>query len=121
MQKPLLWGLFVAFAFGTTFSQSVSTPTSNGTFDCSDPLVARSSQCNDTQLQNSNGGQGRDNSSLPVRNPVLNAPTTGDQYSPNFPSPNPSQISHPPAPAGPATEFEQMVADSVGRELPLFG
>ncbi|MBZ5666303.1 MAG: SLBB domain-containing protein [Acidobacteriia bacterium] len=34
---------------------------------------------------------------------------------------NPSQLPHPKTPVQPETEFEQMVADSVGRALPLFG
>src|SRR6202044_2949422 len=34
---------------------------------------------------------------------------------------NPSQLPHPNTPIRPETEFEQMVADSVGRTLPLFG
>src|SRR5262249_42015570 len=34
---------------------------------------------------------------------------------------NPSQIAKPKSPAFPQTEFEQMVADSAGRPLPLFG
>ncbi|MGA9391191.1 MAG: SLBB domain-containing protein [Candidatus Sulfotelmatobacter sp.] len=44
-----------------------------------------------------------------------------DQYTPSRPPLNPSQIWHPLAPTRPETEFEQMVADSVGRPLPLFG
>jgi len=34
---------------------------------------------------------------------------------------NPSELPHPKTPIRPETEFEQMVADSVGRALPLFG
>jgi len=34
---------------------------------------------------------------------------------------NPSQLPHPNTPIPPETEFEQMVADSLGRALPLFG
>ncbi len=44
-----------------------------------------------------------------------------DQYTPSKPPLNPSQIWQPQGPTRPETEFEQMVADSVGRPLPLFG
>jgi protein involved in polysaccharide export with SLBB domain len=44
-----------------------------------------------------------------------------DQYTPNRNPLNPSQIWRPNLPTHPETEFEQMVADSVGRPLPLFG
>ena len=40
---------------------------------------------------------------------------------PHRPPLNPSQIWHRTVPTRPETEFEQMVADSVGRPLPLFG
>jgi polysaccharide export outer membrane protein len=43
-----------------------------------------------------------------------------DQYNPATPPPNPSQLRQQ-ASIRPETEFEQMVADSVGRPLPLFG
>ena len=57
-----------------------------------------------------------------MRTPVLT--TFGfnpDQYTPSRPPLNPSQMRHVPIPTQPETEFEQMVADSVGRPLPLFG
>jgi len=75
------------------------------------------------QAQRSGNTAGRDYSSAPLRTPVLSAPggLNADQYAPGKPPLNPSQISHPNIPLRPETEFEQLVADSVGRPLPLFG
>jgi protein involved in polysaccharide export with SLBB domain len=109
-----------------SFSQALNDPLSQSTpsdaVDCSDPSMAGSSQCAASQGDGSNSGQGSDNSS-PVRTPVLTNSGTGnaDQYVPGAPPPNPSQIANLPAAIRPRTEFEQMVADSVGRPLPLFG
>jgi protein involved in polysaccharide export with SLBB domain len=82
--------------------------------------MAASAQCS---AQRANSAQGRDNSSLPVRTPVLvNPPGSGsDQYAPSKPPLNPSQLPRTEIAVRPETEFEQMVADSVGRALPLFG
>ena len=129
MQKPLLLALFVGFSLASCFSQSLTDPLSQdatsqgGAVDCSDPAMAGSAQCRAAQAQRSGGAQpGGDNSSLPVRTPVLtNAGGNVDQYTPSTPTPNPSQLPRPQAPTRPETEFEQMVADSVGRPLPLFG
>jgi hypothetical protein len=41
-----------------------------------------------------------------------------DQYTPSTPR-NPSPMRYPQTPARPETEFEQMVANSAGRSLPL--
>src|ERR1039457_3014997 len=129
MQKPLLLALFVVFSVGTSFSQSLDDPLSQGTtsqgatVDCSDPTMAGSAQCSTGQAQGSNNSQGRDNSSSPVRTPELIMPGgfNADQYTPGKPPLNPSQVRRSQAPTRPETEFEQMVADSVGRPLPLFG
>jgi len=58
-----------------------------------------------------------------MRTPTLMNPGgfSTDQYTPSKPPLNPSQIWRPQVPTQPETEFEQMVADSVGRPLPLFG
>jgi protein involved in polysaccharide export with SLBB domain len=58
-----------------------------------------------------------------MHTPVLTSPggLNQDQFTPSAPPPNPSQTAHPQVPIRPETEFEQMVADSVGRPLPLFG
>ena len=63
-----------------------------------------------------------DNSPL-VRTPTLTNPGgfSPDQYTPSKPPLNPSEIWQPQGAPRPETEFEQMVADSVGRPLPLFG
>ncbi len=134
MQKSQLLSLFIVLSAGVCFAQSLSDfpsqgatsqdPTSQGTTaDCSDPSMAGSAACSAAQAQRSNGSQGRDYTSPSVLNPVLRTPLgfNTDQY---FVSPaplNPSQLRTPKTPLRPETEFEQMVADSVGRALPLFG
>jgi protein involved in polysaccharide export with SLBB domain len=128
MRKLLLFTLCVVFSSGWGFSQSLNDPLSQGipsqstTVDCSDPSMAGTQQCS-AQAQRATATQGRDNSSLPVRTPVLTNPggLNSDQYAPSRPPLNPSQIARPETPPHPETEFEQMVADSVGRALPLFG
>ncbi len=136
MQKLLPLAVFVLFSFGLCFSQSLNDPfsqdTSQGnqgnsqnssqgtTVNCSDPTMAGSAQCNAGQGQRYNGQFG--NNSV-TRTPVLTSPYgfSPDQYTPSRPPLNPSQIWRRPAPTRPETEFEQMVADSLGRPLPLFG
>ena len=82
--------------------------------------MAGSTRCASALAPGSGGGQ-EDNSS-PLRTPVLTNPGVNqDQYTPATPPPNPSQTAHVQGQSAPQTEFEQMVADSVGRPLPLFG
>jgi protein involved in polysaccharide export with SLBB domain len=129
MRKSLLFTFFVVFTSGMCCSQTLNDPLSQGipsqstTVDCSDPSMVGTPQCSAAQAQRSNNTQGRDNSSLPVRTPVLTNPAglNSDQYYPSRPPLNPSQVARPETPPRPETEFEQMVADSVGRALPLFG
>jgi protein involved in polysaccharide export with SLBB domain len=128
MRKWLTLTLFTLLLVESGFSQSLSDPlfqgmTSQGTSpDCTDPTLAGSAQCAGAQSQRSGASSQRDNSSLPVRPPVLTTPPgTNDQYNSGPQTPNPSQVPHPQSPFRPETEFEQMVADSVGRVLPLFG
>jgi protein involved in polysaccharide export with SLBB domain len=130
MQKALLFALFVSFSLVPCFSQSVNDPLSQGlpspgtVPDCSDPQMAASPLCSGgQQAQRSGSSSIQGNSSLPVGTPVLtnSGGFNVDQYSPTRPPLNPSQLQHPPTITRPETEFEQMVADSVGRPLPLFG
>ena len=129
MQKSLLLALLIVFAVGICFSQSLSDPLSQGTssqgtsVDCSDPTIAATPLCSSAEQQRSSSVQGIGGSSLPMRTPVVSTPYgfSPDQYTPTRAPLNPSQIWHRPVPTRPETEFEQMVADSVGRPLPLFG
>src|SRR5215469_2394143 len=88
--------------------------------NCSDPSMAGTSQCSGSQQPN--GQAGVDVSTLPLRTPVLSLPEAGytDQFAPPTTAQNPSQAART-QPARPETEFEQMVADTVGHVLPLFG
>src|SRR6202453_4242086 len=137
MQKSLLFALFVISVTAASYSQTLDdfTQGSNSqgansqglnsqgttTVDCSDPMMAGNSQCSGAQGQRSTGSQL--NSSTSTRTPVLSHPYgfSPDQYTPSKPPLNPSKTWHPTTPTRPETEFEQMVADSVGRPLPLFG
>jgi protein involved in polysaccharide export with SLBB domain len=133
MQKSLLLVLFMAVSAGICFSQfptdsqlqgtgSQGAGSQGQTIDCTDPTMAQSSQCNGAQGQRSINTQGGGQSPFPTQTPVLTNQGSGlDQYIPLRPPLNPSQIWHPTAPPRPQTEFEQMVADTVGRPLPLFG
>ena len=132
MQKSFV-ALFVVVLIGVCQSQVLSDPlsqsqdvsqgASQGTVDCSDPLMAGAAACSGAQAQGRNGAQSGEYGSSPVHTPTLNTPYgfTPDQYTPTRPPLNPSQIWRPQMPTRPETEFEQMVADSVGRPLPLFG
>ena len=134
MQKLLLYALFVLSLIAPSYSQTLDDfsqgSNSQGTnsqglssqgttVDCSDPMMAGSVQCSGEQGQRSAAASA---SSSP-RTPVLSTPYgfSPDQYTPSRPPLNPSQVWHPARPTRPETEFEQMVADSLGRPLPLFG
>lgn len=126
MRRKLCMALLVLFLAGISFSQTLNDPLTQNTtsdgVDCSDPSMAGSAQCAGSQGQGSSAGQGVGNPA-PVSTPVLTNSNNGnaDQFAPGPPPLNPSQIAHPPTAIRPRTEFEQMVADSVGRPLPLFG
>ncbi|HEY1801719.1 MAG TPA: SLBB domain-containing protein [Terriglobales bacterium] len=118
--------MFAVLFTGISFSQTLNDPLSQGSpqdqVDCGDPSMAGNSQCAESQNSGSGSGQSSQNLS-PVRPPVLTNSGNGDadRYAPGVPPPNPSQNSNVRAAIRPRTEFEQMVADSVGRPLPLFG
>ena len=134
MQRLLALSLLAVFSVASCFSQSTdpfSQQTSQGayqgssqgtTVDCSDPSMANSPSCTGASGQRSDN-QGHENSSSPLRTPVLTNPygSSPAQYTPTRPPLNPSQLWQPQGSTRPQTEFEQMVADSVGRPLPLFG
>jgi protein involved in polysaccharide export with SLBB domain len=134
MRKSLLFVLFVVFSVASCYSQSLDdfsqgsnsqgtnsqgTTSQGTTADCSDPMNAGTAQCSGGQGQRSGSAQSGPSTHMPV----LNTPSgfSPDQYTPSKPPLNPSQIWHPTRPTPPETEFEQMVADSVGRPLSLFG
>jgi len=120
-----LLGLFLVIAAGGCFSQipNETSPQSSTSpsiaVDCTDPSQADSPECV-AQAQTSGGTQGRGNIPSSVTVPQLRSPFESNQ--PPAPAPpNPSQVQRPKSAVWPETEFEQMVADSVGRPLPLFG
>ena len=85
--------------------------------DCSDPSQAGSAACNPAQTQTQGGG----NLPSSERVPQLKTPYNQGQTVPRTTPLNPSQMRQPKPLPWPETEFEQMVADSAGRPLPLFG
>src|SRR5215472_10006102 len=127
MRKLLL--LLVVFCAGVCFSQSTGDIFSQSVsqqdgVDCSNPAMSGSPQCTGIQSQRPLARPGTDVTNLPLRIPVLTSPEelSPAQYAPNGqPSQNPSQIGRTQVVPKPETEFEQMVADSVGHVLPLFG
>lgn len=126
MRKFRLLGLLVLFSAGTCFSQIPSdslpqTSTSPSiTVDCADPSMAGSAACR-AQSQTPGGATGGQFPSSTESLPQLRSPVDSNQsYFPTNPV-NPSQIRRPKPIVWPETEFEQMVADSAGRPLPLFG
>jgi protein involved in polysaccharide export with SLBB domain len=127
MRNFLLLALFVICPIGVSFSQSEPDPLSQATSsqgtvpDCTDPTMAASPQCTGgTQVQVQPPGS---QESSPTRTPVLTNPYgfSPDQYTPAKAPLNPSQLRHLQVAPQPETEFEQMVADTVGRPLALFG
>ena len=125
MQRLLVFSLLILLSGATSFSQ-ITDPLFQGansqgsTPDCSDPSMAGSAACGGTPGQQSGGQQPGNNPQI-VRPPVLTTPPNQEQ-SPSTPPPqNPSEMQHGRTAVRPETEFEQIVADSVGRPLPLFG
>jgi protein involved in polysaccharide export with SLBB domain len=131
MQKLPVFALCLFCLSGMVFSQSYEgLPSSEGmqssqnpqsqgsTIDCSDPLQAGSVACSGAQSQRMNM-QGAGYPS--VGTPQLRT-TPGLDSGLTIRPLNPSEIQRRKlAPPKPETEFEQMVADSAGRPLPLFG
>jgi protein involved in polysaccharide export with SLBB domain len=122
-----LLGAIVIFCASFSYSQSVtnifsqSQGAQGNVPDCSDPSIANTPQCT-TKNADANVGQGSiEAPSVPLRTPVLTSPeSTGPDQVAGPPAQIP-QGGRPQAPVRPETEFQQMVADSVGRALPLFG
>ena len=125
MREFRLVGCFVLVLALPCLPQSSDTSVgqSGVAVDCTDPLQASSPECLIQQSQTSGGS--RTGMSIPAAEgiPQLRSPYDINQY--QYPlganPPNPSQIAKPKSPSFPQTEFEQMVADSAGRTLPLFG
>jgi len=128
MRNLRLLAVFLSLAIGGCLSQSMSdtspqSGTSRGTnVDCSDPFQAASPDCSGVQGQSQYPSDGRPSSSGSDQVPQLRNPfgTSENQFSPQ-PPPNPSQVGRANITLAPETEFEQMVADTAGRPLPLFG
>jgi len=128
MRKLRLLGL-VVFLARLCFSQSPNQPSGqsgalqNLRVDCTDPLQAASPECSSLQTQVP-GGYAQSGSYTPLVQgvPTLRSLEDVNQTQPyGAPPINPSQMRRPKTPTWPETEFEQMVADSAGRPLPLFG
>jgi protein involved in polysaccharide export with SLBB domain len=128
MRKFDLLAVFVLFCAGVSFSQSLSdispqsSTSSTGTVDCSDPMQAASPECAG-QSRGGGSSQAAQPQSTFDQVPQLRTPFgSGEgQFPPRTNPPNPSEVQHPSSAPWPRTEFEQMVADSAGRPLPLFG
>jgi protein involved in polysaccharide export with SLBB domain len=104
---------------GDVFVQGSAQQQQSAAPDCSNPAMAGTPQCTGQGQQASGGNP----NSAPMRPPVLiPLPGASQGQSPaSAPPQNPSQTGRSAMPVRPETEFEQIVADSVGHPLPLFG
>ncbi len=126
MRELRLLALFQVLSVGICFSQipNYGSPQSGSTpgvaLDCTDPSQADSPECL-AQAQALGGTQ--QGQYLPSTGtiPQLRVPYDTGQFPPRTVPLNPSQNRKPTTIPWPETEFEQMVADTVGRPLPLFG
>lgn len=131
MRELRILGLCVAIASSPGIAQSINDLSrqgggqSNLRVDCSDPFQAASPECAFFQSQNTSGVVGGGGGNPPSLQGVPQLRSTSEPYFGLIPgysaAPNPSQVARPKSPTWPETEFEQMVADSAGRPLPLFG
>lgn len=113
-------GAGLAQTTGGSFGQGGNS--GNVSVDCTDPLQASSPDC--MGMQNQGGSGSRSGSGPSIQSiPQLTSPPDANagQYPPGVNPPNPSELPQTKASSFPQTEFEQMVADSAGRPLPLFG
>ncbi len=127
-KKPLIlvaaiFGAVVAYAQGFPSSTSGDTSNppgqSNGSVNCSDPLLAASSLCagdlNSSALRGGLGGTGTSSASSPQQGQVVTyiddsgRPTTREKS---------TTI---PLPPEPLTEFQKFTASTTGMVLPIFG
>ena len=123
MRRSQLLALFIVLFVGVCRSQSdTDSLLEKAAADCADPSRAGSPECTALQAQKSGGAQGRDLSTPAVPSPVLKTPPelNSDQRN-QIQTLNPSQLAQRNVALRPETEFQQMVADSVGRVLPVFG
>ena len=126
MRNSFWLALLIFLWAGAAFSQSVgdvfvqgSAQQENAAPDCSNPAMAGTPQCTGQGQQTS----GSNPTSAPMRPPVLTPlPGASQGQPPSSTQPQNTSQTRPGAmPVHPETEFEQMVADSVGHPLPLFG
>jgi protein involved in polysaccharide export with SLBB domain len=125
MPKLHLLAFFVVACVTGSLSQSLPEAPQTGSspstsLNCADPLQAASPECSAPQT-NATGIQGGQSVPPPVQVPQLRNPFGGDEGQTPPRTPNPSDGQHANLSPSPQTEFEQMVADSAGRPLPLFG
>src|SRR5271165_91080 len=124
MRELRLLALFHVLSVGVCFSQipNYASPQSGtnpgAALDCTDPSQADSPECS-AQAQSLGGAQQGQYS--PSSIPQLRAPYDTGMNLPRMTPLNPSQRRQRKTIPWPETEFEQMVADAVGRPLPLFG
>jgi protein involved in polysaccharide export with SLBB domain len=125
MQKLPVFALCVVLSTGVCFSQtygdsSQGTQSQGVQVDCSDPMQADSPVCSGAQAPRVSlqGGE----SSIQRTPQLRTSPGFDTGLNPRLTPLNPSEIQRRKLlPPRPETEFEQMVADSAGRALPLFG
>jgi protein involved in polysaccharide export with SLBB domain len=125
MIKELGLLALVLVIFPGVCSSQVNQSSGQGTspssrVDCADPLQATSPECSFLQSQSPSGAPSGSYAPSIQSVPELKSSDV-NQARPGTAPLNPSQIRLPNVPTWPQTEFEQMVADSAGRPLPMFG
>lgn len=118
--------LFIIACVAGSRSQSVpgvspQSGSSPGSVDCTDPFLAASPECS-AMTQSGAGLPTGQNAASSPQVPQLRNGYGADEGRYDLPrTPNPSEVRRSTVPAWPETEFQQMVADSAGRPLALFG
>ena len=132
MKRALPAALLFCFATGLfAQQQSQGNNTSEGTqnsntWDCSDPLLASTTQCSGQSSEDANGMLGSQ-MRLPSTGSLTNQPqvqtrTYSDAESQNRQPSARNQIqTQPPLPREPLTEFQKFTATTTGQVLPIFG
>jgi polysaccharide biosynthesis/export protein len=123
MRSAKTLGFLLLFGVNICLAQSLGDLTGqNSLANCADPSQAGTPECAATMSQRNASPQARDAALPTVRTPQLRTPPglSSDQQTlnPEISAPGPRT---PYVIPKPQTEFEQMVADSAGQVLPLFG
>lgn len=129
-QLVLSLGIFLAALTPVAIAQNSTFPStsqSNPSVDCSDPLFASSSECQDVSGSGSapqyQSAPPRTTAPSPIPQPTMSRPQTyTDMNNPNLQSNQyAGSLNQGPLPSQPLTQFQKFVAGTTGEVLPIFG